>query len=72
MKPLMMFLSAQAEALSDSQDDLFADLLPDSRAVCPPWRDDESCEEPLSHSLRFQPSAALSVPFKMPSSAPAR
>lgn len=50
MKPLIFIPPAQAEALSDTQDDLrFGDLAPRQ-----PWRDDEAAEELLPESVPRQ------------------
>lgn len=50
MKPLIFIPPAQAEALSDTQEDLrFGDFGP-----CRPWRDDDGAEELLPEILPRQ------------------
>ena len=66
MKPIMLVPPAQAEALSDSQDDLRSDLCLDHRAPPLPWRDDENSDEPFLHQQNAQhwPSSVKSSRWK--------
>jgi hypothetical protein len=58
MKPLMFIPPAQAEVLSDTQDDLRDDYLRDDglndRGTCQPWRDDDCSDDAVSYSLASQ------------------
>lgn len=58
MKPMIFVPPAQAEALSDTQDNLCSVVL----SIRQPWRDDEGVEETLSssppHVQRLEASAS--------------
>jgi hypothetical protein len=58
MKPLMFVPPAQAEVLSDTQDELREDCLRDDglndRVTRQPWRDDDGSDDAISYNLASQ------------------
>lgn len=67
MKPLMLVPPAQAEALSDTQEDLRGGLPLDDHAPPVPWRGDDILEEPLSYLKLLPPDLAGRPLSRMPS-----